>query len=426
MKVVFSDSPSAATPSTSLGLAWLVRLRWVSLAAQVVVLAVGQFAFALPFSVPAVLVLVFAGLATNIGLHFWARGRNEPHPVAAGLVLVLDVLLLTVLLVLSGGPMNPFSVFYIVHVALGALLLGLRWTFALAALTSACFGSLFLLTPPASLHALHRGEGFMTHLYGMWVSYALVALVVGTFVSLIASSLSRRERQLSDMRDRVARQEKLASLTTLAAGAAHELGSPLGTIALIAGDLTRLADDPEHVRQDAALLRQEAQRCHTILRKLAADAGATQAEAPRTMPLAELPGLVLAELPAARRERIETHVHGEGSVALAPGPFTQVVTNLLQNALDASEGRTASKVSLSLRLVNETLEVTVEDHGIGMSEDELRRLGEPFFTTKQPGAGLGLGFFIARTFAEHFRGQLTVDSEAARGTRVCLTLPRTA
>src|SRR5690606_7886748 len=125
---------------------------------------------------------------------------------------------------------NPFTVFYLVHVALAALLLDTKGALLLSLFTSACFASLFLLGGHDA-HA-HHGADFSSHLQGMWVSYTLAACFVGYFVAKMTRALQRRERELSELGQIAARAEKLASLSTLAAGAAHELGSPLGTIAI--------------------------------------------------------------------------------------------------------------------------------------------------------------------------------------------------
>jgi two-component system, sensor histidine kinase RegB len=428
-RIVFGR-PYIPESSTALNLYWLVRLRWVALAAQLFVLFSVRVVFQIPFSTPALSWLLLVGAASNLGLYYRSRRGGEAHALVVAAVIALDIALLTILLTLSGGPMNPFSVFYVVHVALGALLLDLRFTAALTLLTSLSFGALFVFTPEAGMHALHHGDGFMNHLYGMWVSYSLVSLVVGVFVSRIARSLSTRERELSNLRDLSARNEKLASLSTLAAGAAHELGSPLATIAVIANELRRASAgelDARAVAEDAELLTQETERCRGILRKLAGDAGLSRAEAPRRIELPELGDLVAETLSPARRSGFHLHTPDRENVMIPVGPWCQIVHNLVANAFDAQEPslkQDSASVSLELSVDSTQIKAVVRDRGAGMSPTDLRRLGEPFFTTKAPGAGLGLGFFLARTFAERFRGEIQVDSEVGLGTTVTLWLPR--
>ncbi len=191
---------------------------------------------------------------------------------------MLDVLTLTGLLLTAGGPSNPFSVFYLVHVALAALLLAPRPAWLVAALTSLAFGSLFVLPAhtiePHAMH-MHHGASSM-HLQGMWLAYSLAAGFVVHFVSRVASALQAREHELFELQRSAVRHEKLASLSTLAAGAAHELGTPLGTIALVAKELERGLDAgsaAEALIPDARLIRQEVERCREILQQMAARAG---------------------------------------------------------------------------------------------------------------------------------------------------------
>ncbi|MDW8248575.1 MAG: sensor histidine kinase, partial [Myxococcales bacterium] len=217
----------------TVGLAWLLRLRWVLGVGQAVVILAAWVAFEAELPVGELLGLVGLGLASNGVLSWRTRGRSLEHRGVLVVVLILDALLLTVMLNCSGGAANPFSVFYLVHVVLAALLLDTRWMLVLAAVTSLGFASLFLGVDP---HVEHRGN-FSAHLQGMWISYALAALLLGAFVVRVARALEERERRIARLQRYQERMERLASLGALAAGAAHELGTPLGTILLLSREL---------------------------------------------------------------------------------------------------------------------------------------------------------------------------------------------
>ncbi len=421
-------SPAATAPDVGLG--WLIRVRWGAVLGQVllVTLAVTLVDATLPRGSLAALVLVTA--LSNVGLAvFYRRGalRGRLWVVAT---LVLDVVVLTALLRISGGAGNPFTVFYLVHVALAALLLDVKGTWFVAALTSAGFGLLFLY-PGAhcEMMAAHGASASSFHLQGMWLAYTLAAFFVGYFVSRVAAALQEREKELAELQRYAARAEKLASLSTLAAGAAHELGTPLGTIALVAKELARALDNlpgAAALAEDARLVRTEVARCRGILQRLGAQAGNTSGEMPLALTPSHLEGELRAELGERAAAMLSVETTGETSTLLLPERnLVQVLVNLVRNAVDAQRSSGATQpVALHIAVDPEVVRFSVVDRGTGMADDVLKRIGEPFFTTKAPGAGLGLGVFLAHAFAEKLGGRLEFTSRVGGGTKAMLTLPR--
>ncbi|NOU35014.1 MAG: HAMP domain-containing histidine kinase [Polyangiaceae bacterium] len=405
-------------PAKALGLEWLVRLRWVMILVQAAMLAAAKFSFDLPYAAEPLAGIVAGSALSNGLLELWQRRGIRAERSVVGGVLVLDAILLTVLLWLSGGPTNPFSVFYLVHVALAALLLEVRWVWAVALLTSCGFGSLFLLTPEEAMHRMHQGGGMRLHLQGMWVSYAAAAALVGYFVSKVSRALSQRDAELLRMQEAVARNEKLLSLSTLAAGAAHELGTPLGTIAIIASELERAAAGPldaAAVLDDARMLRAEATRCRDILAKMAAHAGQSPGEMLRPVKLADIASDVRKAVADGARMEVEAEA---ATVNVPRDALVQSLVNLVNNGLEAGEGR---PVSLRLAVADRSLHCAVEDRGSGMPDDVLARLGEPFFTTKPK--GMGLGVFLVRALADRLGGRFDVRSSRGQGTTITITIP---
>src|SRR6185312_1475834 len=244
------------------------------------------------------------------------------------------------------------------------------------------------------------------------------------FLLRVRRDLETREAELAEAQRRVDRQERLASLATLAAGAAHELATPLGTIALAARELERHL---EKVQADAAsledvhLIRAQVDRCRAILDGMAADAGETAGEQPRDVAIAEL---LRAAVDGLRAEpRIDVEVGGvDGQrVRVPPRAVAQALKSLLKNAQEASAPERA--VSLRANVRERSVAIEVVDRGAGMPEAVLARAGEPFFTTKEPGRGMGLGLFLTRTLVERLGGELTLSSEAGAGTRALVLLP---
>ncbi len=260
-------------------LRWFVWLRWFA------GLGVGSV-FALELlsrerfssSISVLCATGFVLFISNLIVHLrFARGRELSRPVLC-LLLVLDIVLLTIVLAITGGPANPFSVLYLVHITLTAVLLSSSWTWAMALGAIVAYGSLFIWIDPHSAHQMgsyseHGAEmsGFSEHLKGMWLAFAIAAVLISYFVTRILSSLKDRDREVSDMRLAVEQNTRFASLVTLAAGAAHELGSPLSTIAVIVQDLLAGSVDQtegDSVKKDYLLLNAQVARCKKILDEL--------------------------------------------------------------------------------------------------------------------------------------------------------------
>ena len=256
---------------------WHIRLRWITCAIQLGAVSVAWVFPQLDLPLQRLAVLMLASALANGALAAWqSAGRTLPL-VAAGGALALDVVLLTGLLEITGGPFNPFSVIYVVHVALAAFTLGRSWAWGIGSLATTAYGFLVYdhLQHEATL-SHHRLNDFPTHLFTMWVAAAVTAELMMYFITQVSSALARRQREVDDMRARAARSERLAALTTLAAGAAHELSTPLATIAVASRELERalgrFAVAPE-LLGDAKLIRTEVDRCEAILDQLSGRAG---------------------------------------------------------------------------------------------------------------------------------------------------------
>lgn len=401
------------------GAEWLARMRWGALAIEVAAVLVATQGFGVALPSVAIWSLVAVSALSNV----WLSSRKE-RAGHLGAFLVLDVLLLTGLLYQSGGPTNPFSTIYVVYIAMSAVMLAPRWTWGIAGLSIVSFAALFVIHVPSE-HLGHAGHGggFQTHLYGMFVALVLAVTLITYFVSQLSVELRRRERALAEAEERTHRWGKLASIATLAAGAAHELGTPLGTIAVAAKEMERQArkvPGAEGLVEDAELIRGELERCRIVLDRMAAAGGENVGETLRTVPIEEVFKDVRARLSPDQAARWVTTT--DVTTIEAPREaLVQMVENIARNGFDACQ---SGRVGLDVRGLERAVELRFVDEGHGMDETAVKRAAEPFFTTKNTGDRMGLGLFLARTLVDSLGGQLIIESVSGRGTTIRVVLPR--
>jgi two-component system, sensor histidine kinase RegB len=415
----------AAASDQQLGLAWLLRLRWGAVVGQLLMLAIAHFVLAmeLPYGVLSGLVAVAA--ATNLALSVASRLLAAWQvPV----VLVLDVLLLTALLACSGGATNPCSVFFLVHVALAALLVRplLAWT--IVTLTVACFAALFFVPGGAALR--HDHGPWSLHLLGMWGAYVVAAGFVTYFVGRVSLAIRDRDQRLAQLAELRAQNERLATLSSFSANAAHELGTPLATIGIAAQELALglcNGAPAAELAADAELVGREIVRCRDILAGLSARAGECVGEMPVPVTAGEIVELVRGMTASGPGSLGVEYVGGgcEGAWLVAPRrALAQMLHNLVRNAVDAQEEGGVHQPVVLRVAANESVCFHVLDRGPGVAIAIRARLGEPFVTTKSARGGLGLGVYLARSFAERMGGHLRFHARADGGSEVELCLPR--
>ena len=410
-------------PPWAVNIQWLARLRWAEIAGQASTVIAGQFLLGGSLPMAPLLAVIGVGLVSNLGLEmtvFGDRRREGAQPVVAvhewhlALVMMLDIALLTGLLYLTGGPSNPFSFLYLVQIALAAVLVRARWTWVLVGLSFAGFGVLLLAHQPLAIPEDSR-------MIGMWVALGVASAFVVTFLLRITGALAQREAELTHARGLAARQERLASLATMAAGAAHELSTPLGTVALAAKELERALGEHPDLASDARLIREQVGRCRSILEHMAQGAGTVGEQVEAWTVGALLDEALDGARPTPNVLRELPDEVARTSLRLPPRAVSQALRSLITNAQDASPPQAA--VVVALRVDGDRLAIVIHDRGRGIPEDVLARIGEPFFTTKAPGRGMGLGLFLARAVIEGVGGTLEIDAGESGGTSVHVTLP---
>ncbi len=394
-------------PAPVVSHAWVWRSRWlVALTHGLVV--VWSVIVGLPVAWPWAL----GALAVSVLSNGWMSRLRSALPAAAVAgILALDLVLLTLLLLACGGMSHPFAFLYLFQVVVAAMVLETRWVAALVVLAAAGYGALFLPPPHHASHGMHG------HYVGMWVAFAVTGPFAAFVVTRVRVALAQATARMAEARQLQERTERLSALGTLAAGAAHELATPLASIAVVASDLARRVE--ADVAADAATIREQVERCRQVLAQLAADSGHGLGQPPAPIRGSELIAGVMEGLDLGRVQLTVAPEAAARTLTLPVGLVAQAARQLVVNALEASPGR----VEVGLAPRDGGLELTVRDEGPGMSPDVLARATEPFFTTKPVGQGSGLGLHFVRSVAEQVGGALELSSSVGVGTRAGLVLP---
>ena len=412
----------ATSVTDHIELSWLATVRWTTLAACVAALAFGRTALGLDSALVDVGTGIILAAVSNVWL-FTAARRSQTLPThVPGVLVCLDVALLAWCLVKSGGVLNPASIFFLVEIVLAALALGRPWTWIVTALSIAGYG-LQLLAPTSELAAAaSMHPQIAEHMRGMWLAFFLTAIIIGALVTRLAVSIERRDRAIAQMRDDAARQMRLMSLASMAAGAAHELSTPLSTIAVAAGELARSASaipGGDVLASDINLIRTELTRSRRILTDLSGRAD--ESTVGKDCSLGEVIAAAVDFLSPSDGARIIMTGPLSTIVAWPRALVARALGNIIANALQASSD---GVVTIAIAAVDRArVTITVTDHGRGMNAETLARAGEPFFTTRDVGEGTGFGLFVARATAEQLGGRLRIASVDGQGTTVTFDLP---
>jgi len=403
-------------PLRSVRLDTLVRLRWLAIIGQTTAVLVVHYGldFELPIWACLAVIALSGGLNIALRLRFHTTQRLEPD--RAAWLLAFDIVELTGLLFLTGGLQNPFAFLFLGPVLLSATALPPRFTLLLGALAVLGATALVFVHYPLPWDRHQPLQLPPLYTVGVWLS---ILLAIG-FIGVYAWQITEEARQLTDALAAtelvLAREQHLSQLDGLAAAAAHELGTPLSTIAVIAKELENaIAPDAPH-GDDVRLLREQTTRCRDILAKLT-ELSASSGPFDR-MPLTAL----IEEVVAPHRNfgiAIDVTVlpdrNGEPVGARNPA-ILYGLGNLLENAVDFARAR----VTVGAQWSEDAVSVTIADDGPGFAADIMDRIGEPYVSSRrrspndtaaQP-TGLGLGFFIAKTLLERSGATLTFENRA--------------
>ena len=411
----------------------LILLRWLAVAGQTA--AVLGIHYIAGFTLPLVYCLLVIGasaamnLIVSVRFPFAKRLSNRE----AALYLGFDLAQLFALLLLTGGLENPFVILFLAPIAISAASLDLKSTMALGAFAFVCVTVLAFVHLPLPWHNAPPLEVPELYVAGTWVALVLGLGFTAVYAWRISSEAERMSMALEATRSALAREQHLASLGGLAA-AAHELGTPLATIALVAKELEREIGPDSPLAEDAALLGSQAARCREILTRLSRQPGEGDEHFSQTTLGALLDEIAAPNLGFGVEIAITltppTGADDQDEPIIRRQPeIIHSLHNLVENAVDFAH----SKVQITASWTAESLVLRIRDDGPGIAAEVLAQLGEPYVSTRrqddveaEPGdaVGLGLGFFIAKTLLERTGAKVHAHNPARGGAEVEVTWPR--
>lgn len=409
----------AADPEDALTTLWrLVWLRWLLLAGSLAAVAAAPFLLGIPLPTLPLLLVIGVLAVFNAGVMRRLRRAEPQSRSALALQVSVDLVALGVMLFLSGGAANPLVSLLLLPVASAALILSWPWAAGVAAAAIALYSLLAVWFVPLQIADAERATRL--HLAGMWLTFVVSVVLVAWMIVRMTASIRARDAALARAREQALRDERVVALGALAAGAAHELGTPLATIAVIAGEIEREPDLPTTVREDIQLLRQQVAACKDIVTRLASRAGADRAQGAQAQPADRWLDALLARwratrpraacflkcLPAAAAPRI-----------VVDETLEQGVVNLLNNAANSDGG----EIEVLLDWNAAQLTIDVLDNGSGFPAQVMAQAGSGPLPSSTGGAGIGL--LLTQAAIGRLGGRLLLTNRTTGGGSARIELP---
>ncbi len=408
--------PNNNNAATRENLYVLSLIRGVALLGQV--LALTYFTWAQPIGLPVTAIAFVLSVYASLTAAIWVRSRRAV-PIGDTeffIHLLADIAFFSILLFFSGGASNPFISYLLIPISIAAITLSRGYSIAIAVIALLCYSLLlkYYVAVAALAPGHHQATGNSLHILGMWANFAISAAIIIYFISRMAATLKQQEQEIAMRRDAQLRDEQLLAVGTLAAGTAHELGTPLNTMKLIVDEM--LLDTGNQA--DVVLLNQQIEQCKTTLKQLLTTAEESQSTKLEARPVQDYFDNVLARW-QLMRPLLQTRIQFTDSPAVNAvfhPTIAQSILNLLNNAADASE-----RVDIDLGWNTEMATISIRDFGAGLDTDKMEMLGQPFVTDKAD--GLGLGLFLSQATLTRFGGTVSLQNCPEGGTLTQISLP---
>lgn len=392
----------------------LVTLRWIAIGGQLLALAVVALGLGFPLPIIPALLVIGASIVLNLSVGLIYPRNRYLSGREAGVELAFDLLQLGALLFLTGGLANPFTLLMLVPVTVSATLLSWRNTVVLVTLAICVLSALAVWSLPLPWRGSVPPAVPMMLRIGDWVALVLGMAFLCTYTWRVSAEARRRRQALVATQAALDRARQMTAVGALAAAAAHELGSPLGTITLIAKDLVRMLGKDPHYADDVQLLNEQVTRCREIL------LGLSQ---PQTLD----DPFHTADIEAVLREVMRPHETGQkiwqltvADAALAlPVPRSPELVHGLENFIGNAARYARSVIEIEVSREGDDLRIRIGDDGPGFPADILLRLGEPYIGSgRLRGAGMGLGVFIGVTLMERIGARVRFYNDPGSGAVV--------
>jgi two-component system sensor histidine kinase RegB len=408
-----SISPVSATEDLALAqpgvrVRTLIAIRWIAIGGQIATLALVRYAMGFPLAIGSALLAVLASVVLNIVLLAVYKPTAHLTGRQSSLQLAFDLMQLSVLLYLTGGLVNPFAILILVPVTISATLLSGRSTLGLLAIALGCITALGLWALPLPWRPGEAPALPDTYRFGVWAALIIGMLFLASYAWRVSAEARKRQRAHVATQAALARAQQLSAVGGLAAAAAHELGSPLGTILLVASDLERqLGNDPDF-GDDIRLLKQQATQCGTILKTISAQKKTDQHFADARL------DVILHEIARAHETspvRFEFHSGEDGkNYRIARSPE---LLNALENLVANAVRHARQLVTVFIGTDRDQVLLRIEDDGNGFPPDILPQLGDPYLSgiSWKP-VGMGLGIFISTSLLERIGARISFSNRA--------------
>ncbi len=403
-------------------LKYLLLIRMIAMSGQVIALVFMQGFLGIDLPIVLIVAIITAlGVFTVFSWLYLQKVKVISEPVFL-LQLLVDLIALTLLVYNTGGSANPFIFLFILPIIFAAASMRAVITSFLTFAAIACYTFLMFFHVPVSHHHAQQ-SGIELHIWGMWYGFVLSACLVGYFVSRIARSLHDRDLALAAAREEAIRSEQVVTLGTLAAGTAHELGTPLSTMAVLTKEMELQYEELPELADDLRLVRSQIDRCKGILEKMASDAGQFQAISGHVIRIDDFLQEITEEWRQLRSDvQFKVNWHGEKPIPeiIADRTLTHAVINIINNAADAS----SRSIEIEGQWTNQSLLISVRDDGDGISVNTREKIGNEILSGETE--GLGIGLFLAQTTLNRLGGKLDLSNLRMGGVLAKIELPLTS
>ena len=414
----FVDS---AGPSGALRL--LFWLRMIAIGAQLVAIALAYLVLAGPLPLREIGLAIGALALWNALNYGPVHAQREVQDAEVALHLAVDIVVFTAVLYFTGGPTNPFVSLYLVPISLAATSLPTRYAWLTVAMCGIGYSLLWWRSVPLPPVHTRFGSDFDLHLAGMWVNFVIAAVLIVAFVGRMAWLVRQRDRELAAMRENALRDQQVIELGTLAAGTAHELNTPLSTLAILASELDETTTDPAQKQQLRAMLDE----IGVINERLNRIAGGVNAERSAGARHAKLGAFLdeLLTLWAKTHREIELNVTITAANTDVPvvveATIEQAIRNVLDNAAHATLANGGRHIDVAIGVDGTRLTLAVTDQGAGLDPAVRDDIGLKAVTTKEH--GLGIGLLLSRAALQRFGGRLDLKDRPTGGVEAHIELP---